>query len=296
MDKLLATNTPDDFEKLLARVPEHVRQEHRLAATAKRRIRDIWGSPLDLLVGLLHESRGMGNQFLHLEYEAAKASNDLVFFAMMHLHANACLVTSEVIALLEAGYSSGATARWRSLHEVAVYAMFIVKHGPRTAERYLQHAHIKDWEDMPAVDGVLRGSADEGSSPSESEMLAKLKVQLLERYGDEFKGGLGWAKEACPKKGRLAFKDIAEDVGLTVLDSFYRAASHFVHPTWKGIVDNGGLPSDLSDGALLLAGPSEHGIWTPAMLTVRSVYSATLSFLTCRGDSAWLPKLMQLIK
>ena len=62
----------------------------------------------------------------------------------MHLHANACLVTSEVITLLEAGYSSGATARWRSLHEVAVYAMFIVKHGPGTAERYLRHVHIKD--------------------------------------------------------------------------------------------------------------------------------------------------------
>src|ERR1039458_636001 len=142
---------------------------------------------------------------------------------------------------------------------------------------------------------MLRRSGDEEFSRSEDEKLAKLKAQLLERYGDEFKGGLGWAKEACPKKGGLAFKDIAEDVGLSVLDSFYRSASHFVHPTWKGIIDNGGLPSDLN-GEALLAGPSEHGIWTPAMLTVRSIYGATFSFLTCRADSAWLPKLMQLSK
>ena len=270
MDEVPSTHTPDDFEQFLARVPEHVRQERRLAATAKRRIRDIWGGSLDLLVALLHESRAMGDQFLRLEYETAKTSNDLVFFATMHLHANACLVTSEVITLLEAGYSSGATARWRSLHEVAVYAMFIVKHGPGTAERYLRHGHIKDWEDLPAVDEMLRRSGDEEFSRSEDEKLAKLKAQLLERYGDEFKGGLGWAKEACPKKGGLAFKDIAEDVGLSVLDSFYRSASHFVHPTWKGIIDNGGLPSDLN-GEALLAGPSEHGIWTPAMLTVRSI-------------------------
>src|ERR1022692_3958890 len=60
MDEVPATHTPDDFEQFLARVPEHVRQERRLAATAKRRIRDIWGGSLDLLVALLHESRAMG--------------------------------------------------------------------------------------------------------------------------------------------------------------------------------------------------------------------------------------------
>src|ERR1022692_956914 len=79
MDEVPATHTPDDFEQFLARVPEHVRQERRLAATAKRRIRDIWGGSLDLLAALLHESRAMGDQFLRLEYETAKTSNDPCF-------------------------------------------------------------------------------------------------------------------------------------------------------------------------------------------------------------------------
>jgi hypothetical protein len=287
--------TPEDLERYLARTPRHVKQQRRLASTVKRRIRRVWGDSLDLLVGLLYESRDLAEQFLQSEYEAAKTSNDLIFFAAMHLHASACLITSEVLTLLETGYSIGASARWRTLHEVAVYAQFIVKHGPRTAERYLRHVHIKDWDDLPAVDKLITESEGQGFSPVEREMVEKLKAQLLQLYGEEFKGRLGWAKEACPKKGGLSFNDIAEDVGLDLLDSFYRTASHAIHPTWKGIVDNNGLLSDL-EGEALLAGPSELGIWTPAMLTARSIYSSTVSFVTCRKDSDWQPRLKQLSK
>jgi len=290
-----AMETQNELGQFLAQVPKHVRRDHRSAKAIRRRIRDVWGDSLDVLVGLFHESRDLGEQFLQCEYEMAKASNDLVFFATMHLHANACLVTSEVLTLLEAGFSSGATARWRSLYEIAVYAAFIVKHGPNTAERYLRHAHIKDWEDTPPVEKLLTTYGGEGFSSQEHETIEALKTRLLKKYGDEFKGGLGWAKEACPKKGGLVFKDIAEDVDLGGFESFYRTASHFVHPNWKGILDNEGLPPDLKDEALL-AGASEYGIWMPAMLTARSLYGATASFLSCRKDSLWLQRLVCLGK
>lgn len=255
-----------------------------MAKEAQSPIRARWSDSLDLLAGLIHMCRELGAEFLSAEYDSAKESNDLVFFASMHLHASACLVASEILCLLENGYASGASARWRSLHEVAAYAMFIRKHGQQTAERYLRHSHIKDWEDAPSVDDLLKKSGGEGFTQPEREMLEGLKAQLVAKYGADFVGGHGWAKGAYPTKGRLGFKDIAEDVGLGSLDSFYRVASHVVHPTWKGIRDNDGLPNELANEALL-AGPSEHGLWTPAMLMTRSVYAATLSFLLCRGEN-----------
>ena len=164
----------------------------------------------------------------------------------MHLHANACLIASEVISLLESGHAGGAIARWRTLYEVNIYAAFILKHGAKTADRYIRHMHVKDSEDLPSVDAALKAAGAEGFSSAEREALAKLNSQLRKRYGEDFHGG----------------------------------ASHLVHPTWKGILDNPGIPPDPS-GEPLLAGPSDHGLWLPAELTTRSIYGATASFLSC---------------
>ena len=272
---------------------KRARQERRGAAAAKRMIREVWGDSLDLLAGLLSESRTLGERFSELEWGRARKSNDPVFYVLMHLHANACLVASEVLALLDSGHAGGAIARWRSLHEVGTYAAFILKHGAKTAERYVRHSHIKDAEDLPSVDDALEAAGDEGFSPEEREMLAELKGRLLKQYGEGFQGGFGWAKEACAGKGKLSFDSIASDLDPSVPKMFYRIASHLVHPTWKGIIDNPGAPPD-SSGEPLLAGSSEYGLWLPAMLTARSIYGTTVSFLSCGSTDTWRTELYHL--
>lgn len=269
-----------ESNEILLQVSKQARRERRGASATKRLVRNLWGASFDLLSGLLHESRTLGEQFLESEYDRARTSNDPVFYVLMHLHANACLIASEVIVLLDSGHAGGAIARWRTLYEVNIYAAFILKHGAKTAERYVRHMHVKDLEDLPSVDALLKAAGAEGLPSAEFEALAELKTRLLRQYGEDFHGGFGWAKEACGKKGRLVFSDIASDVGLGVNEMFYRVASHLVHPTWKGILDNPGAPSD-PNGEPLLAGPSEHGLWLPAELTTRSIYDATVSFLSC---------------
>lgn len=59
------------------------------------------------------------------------------------LHAKACLIAGEIIALLKGGYASGAHARWRSLHEVAVIGTFIADGDEGLAERYLEYVHVE---------------------------------------------------------------------------------------------------------------------------------------------------------
>ena len=280
LTKHSASTDRHESDELLLQILKQARRERRGAAATKRLVRCVWGASFDLLSGLLHESRILGEQFVGSEYDRARTSNDTVFYVLMHLHANACLIASEVVSLLELGHAGGAIARWRTLYEVNIYAAFILKHGAKTAERYIRHMHVKDSEDLPSVDAALKAAGAEGFSSAEREALAELNSQLLKRYGEDFHGGFGWAKGACGKKGRLVFSDIASDVGLGVHEMFYRAASHLVHPTWKGILDNPGLPPDPS-GEPLLAGPSDHGLWLPAELTTQSIYGATVSFLSC---------------
>ncbi|NJM53745.1 MAG: hypothetical protein HC846_10380 [Blastocatellia bacterium] len=70
----------------------------------------------------------------------------MFFEVLLSLYARACLVSSEILVLLKAGFPDGSHARWRTLHEIAVVAMFIEKHGKEVAERYLLHEYVEDYK------------------------------------------------------------------------------------------------------------------------------------------------------
>lgn len=59
--------------------------------------------------------------------------------ALLLLQSMATLTLREIRELLVAGYLSGAAARWRALHEIAVTALLIAEGGPRIASRYVDH-------------------------------------------------------------------------------------------------------------------------------------------------------------
>jgi hypothetical protein len=56
--------------------------------------------------------------------------------ALTRLHARACQVAAEILALMQHGFADGAMARWRTLHEIAVIATFLRDRGEVMAERY----------------------------------------------------------------------------------------------------------------------------------------------------------------
>ena len=61
--------------------------------------------------------------------ESFGKNNDQVFFVLWRLHARSCQITMEILALLKSGFADGAHARWRTLHEIAVTALFIKQQG-----------------------------------------------------------------------------------------------------------------------------------------------------------------------
>lgn len=68
--------------------------------------------------------------------------NSPVMAALAHIFPRALLVSQEIICLLKGGFPDGALARWRSLHELTVTAMYIAKHGEAAAVPYLLSFHF----------------------------------------------------------------------------------------------------------------------------------------------------------
>ena len=88
-----------------------------------------WRQPLQglaLMIALTREfSEEVGR---HLD-SRKNQKNAYLVSALTRLHARACQVASEVLVLLREGYADGAMARWRTLHELAVVAMYLQSRG-----------------------------------------------------------------------------------------------------------------------------------------------------------------------
>ena len=98
---------------------------------------------------------------------------------------------------MRAGYSTGALARWRALHETATRAEFISRAGSgekvyETAERYLDHAEYCRVRQFREVEDLLRSIRRDPARPYR-EGTASFIDQLIAKYGKVFLNDYGWA-------------------------------------------------------------------------------------------------------
>jgi Family of unknown function (DUF5677) len=100
------------------------------------------------------------------------AEGDWLYAALVRRQARGCLVASEVLALLRSGHASGAHARWRSLHEIAVVAGFI--QDQETARRYLSHGAIESYH---AARDYQRHAKTLGYEPFSDEEMGELAAR-----------------------------------------------------------------------------------------------------------------------
>ena len=157
--------------------------------------------------------------------------------------------------------------RWRSLHEIAVVAMFLHEHGEEFAERYVEHQHIEAWR---AARNYVRCQGRLGYEPLRPEELAKIEASAeiaIDRFGAAFKDQYGWASGTLKKKRGITFADIEQAAGVGHLRAHYQLACHNVHANPRGAFYRLGL----SDERVLLAGVSDQGMSDPAHLTAISL-------------------------
>lgn len=276
------------------RGPQLLSQEVRERSAFRERLDEIWGSPIQLLEMLLAISFEAGATFNDDYRQQAAENNDYVFDALSRLHARGCQVTAEIILLLKNGYADGAHARWRTLHEIAVTAIFISKHGQGTAERFLQHGAVSEYKDATLYE---KYHSMLGYRPIEAGVFQDIKStyeDAIHRHGKSFKGDYGWAVDVL-NKDRPTFTDIEENVQLSHLRPFYKLANMNVHAGSIGITFRLGSLPDQDN--ILLAGPSVFGIAEPGQNTALSIHqlTATLLLITTNMDHLALIRASQIL-
>ena len=247
----------------------------------EKKLDERWKDPLDLLDLVIALSIEAGTEFNRKFRNEAVSSDDALFEALTRLHARGCQVSGEVLALLHAGFADGAHARWRSLHEMAVVASLIQKHGQELAERYLLHETIQQYKLACEYQKFFDRLDDE---PPSKEDLDNLKIQrdeLIARFGESFNGDYGWASSAIGRN-RPTMSVIEQHVQLDHMRPYYRMASDNVHPNSLGAYSRLGLHSSQQE-EVLLAGPSNLGLADPGHSTAISLLQLTTTLLATKS-------------
>ncbi|NQU86573.1 MAG: hypothetical protein HQ541_12500, partial [Mariniphaga sp.] len=240
-------------------IPKMIRETNKIHTRHHKKLNIIWKTPLDMLEALWIIAIEIGQDFNERNYKKVIKDNDLTLFILTRLHCQACQIVGEIITLLRNGYADGANARWRSLFETVVTALFINKQGKETAERYLAHEIIDKYKRMNEMHKYLEELNIEPVPDKEIEILKEERKQLIIKYGKSFKGSYGWAAYALDKN-RPNYRDIEEAIGLNYLRPYYQLANIPVHAGPMSILFDLGMPET---DILMLAGSSNRGLADP---------------------------------
>jgi hypothetical protein len=246
----------------------------------ERRLAVKWGRAIDLLEALKEIALEAGEAYNTEFRPEAASAKDWVFEVLTRLHARSCQVASEIITLLRSGHADGAHARWRSLHEIAVVASFVAKHGNDVAERYILHSGIESARAVRSYQEHCERLGYEPLTDEEVSAIMRNRSVLIARYGGAYDENYGWASEAL-RNPRPNFTDIEADAGLAHLRPHYRLASHNVHANPKGVLFKLGL---FPNAEMLLAGPSDLGLADPGHSAAISLAQMTMSLLTLKPN------------
>ncbi len=271
--------------RLMKQIPEMIEQERALQTAFEQRLYARWNKALDLFDATVILTREAGERFLRKQRKLVTKEEKMLLEALIRVHMCACQTAAAVSVLLKSGFARDALARQRTLHELAVVASLLQKHGPSLAERFLAHEII---ETCAAAEQYEQSYLRLGDEPPDPANLAKLQAErtrLCQRFGEDFKNHYGWAAQIVVKSKRPKFEDLEKAAGLDHVHPYYRMASYGVHATAKGLVFDIGSLQSLAGGARgLLAGASNAGLADPGHGSLISLNQCTAALLTSKTD------------
>lgn len=302
-DEAISTTVPDVIETLFASAVDDVKEQSKEAVARRtneldgfrRRLRARWKKPLHLLALQLGVATQFGADIAGWLRSKARDTDSALIEALLHLHARACQVASEVEVLLEAGFADGALSRWRTLHEITTVARFLHKHGNDAAQRYVDHLAVDSYR--LALKVKAAGSSAWRLNDATLTSLVVEVDELKIKYGKDFAEEYGWAAAALQRqqKQHVTFADIEKAVDFEVFRPYYKVASTTVHAGPKGAFWKMGL-LDVGSEALL-AGPSNAGLAEAGRLTAMSLAHVSMPLMllhTVVDSIIWVRVLFQL--
>ncbi|WP_337171405.1 DUF5677 domain-containing protein [Gemmatimonas aurantiaca] len=261
-------------DRMEKRTGKLLRQLRRDRSGFRRRLHDRWADGLDRLEVLVHTAVEFGHEMHERIRKDEVLGKNPIVCALHRLHARACRVCGEILALLESGYPDGAHARWRTLHEIAVVAMFLRQSESDVAERYLLHDAVGASRAAHQFEEHVAALGWDPVPPNELAELRSRHDELIARFGKSFGGDYGWACAALDKE-RVTLADIEAHLDLKRWRPFYRWASEAVHAGPGGLR---ALGVTAAQDDILLAGSVNHGLADPGQNAALSLEMATVAF------------------
>lgn len=219
------------------------RQAPRVRRARRRQYRDFkrvlkvyWGEPLNRYLQICMAAVEIGRRFYDRLEKAAEQQQDYEFEALMGLYARACRTAVEIHHAFSGGYSMGALARCRTLHEIAVIMIVITRFReeiPDLAERFLLHDVVQNYKDAKIYQEHCAALGEELLTEAEMTSMEEGRQDLIERFGDDYRHPYGWAS-GIGGLSNPKFADLERQAGVAHLRGHCSWANHEVHADSKG--------------------------------------------------------------
>jgi hypothetical protein len=223
------------LERLKANTADMLADRYSARSGFVKRQREKWGTAFDKLKALVEAASESGSEFVQQFAAEAADKHDFLFDALARLHARACLIANEVLWLMEGGFASGAMARWRTLHEVAVIAYFLREHGQDAAERNLHHEAIEAYH---AADQYQKHCGTLGKEALPATTIERLEIaqsDLCTRFGQPYgRSEWGWAAAAL-KSASVSFTQNEKSVNMDHMRPYFKLACYSNHAGSRGL-------------------------------------------------------------
>ena len=241
------------------------------------RLNKTWEKPFKLYESYILLLRELGSECLEEYNLKSPQEASYVFSVELKLHARACQICSEILALFRSGFADGAHARWRTMHEIAVIAWFISENGEEAAKRYLDYNAVEVYKSAVSYQNHCISLGYDPLPKGEMKDIEQAYERLRETYGRNFVKPYGWASSFINLgqniRKTITFDLIEESVGMQHMRPYYKFASRNIHAGCDGISNRLGLIGN--SGNLLLCGPTNTGFADPANGAVVSLLQIT---------------------
>ena len=254
-------------------------ERKKLRTGFERRLRKRWGKALTLFDEAVDYSHDLGAAFCRENEAGAAAEQDLRFEALRRLHARSCAIAWEIHALLSSGHADGATARWRSLYEIAVVAVLLSNEDVDLSNRFLLHEIVVTAGN--SADYALYGEKAglEPQDEEDRERIQRTSAGLVERFGKSYRQRpYGWAAGIFEGQAP-GLRQLAEKVNLTQWYPLWNAASDQLHGGSKGAA---GTLVSRGPQTYLKSGPTNVGLGEPAEAALVALGNVTAALTLCR--------------
>lgn len=203
---------------------------------------------------------------------------DKLFPLLLRLHARACRIANEILALTRAGYGTGALARWRAMHEIVVVLSYIREHGIKAAKAFEDYSAISSYKAMLDYQRYCKALGQKPFSAAEVRKSKDRYDRMVTKYGKQFKDDYGWAKYISG--GTINnFRDLELSAGIDHLRPYYRLSSLGVHAEWRSLTTGEEFEA-LSNDGIALVGAADYGFEDAMSLAMVTVSHATSIILT----------------